>query len=112
MNQPIIRFDKVGNRYGNLVVINELDFAVAPGEKVTIIGPSGSGKSTVLRILMTLERIQGGVITVDGSPLWHEQKNGTLQAASEAHLRKLRRNLGMVFLQFNLFPHMTALRNV
>ena len=112
MNRPIIRFDKVVKRYGNLVVINELDFAVAPGEKVTIIGPSGSGKSTVLRILMTLERIQGGVITVDGSPLWHEEKNGALQPASEAHLRKMRRSLGMVFQQFNLFPHMTALRNV
>ncbi len=112
MTEPIIRFDKVIKRYGSLVVINELDFAVAPGEKVTIIGPSGSGKSTVLRILMTLERIQGGVITVDGQPLWHEEKNGALQPASEAHLRKMRRSLGMVFQQFNLFPHMTALRNV
>jgi len=53
MTDPIIRFDKVVKRYGSLVVIDELDFAVAPGEKVTIIGPSGSGKSTVLRILMT-----------------------------------------------------------
>jgi polar amino acid transport system ATP-binding protein len=112
MTEPIIRFDKVVKRYGSLVVINELDFTVAPGEKVTIIGPSGSGKSTVLRILMTLERIQGGVITVDGNPLWHEENNGTLQPASEAHLRKMRRNLGMVFQQFNLFPHMTVLRNV
>jgi polar amino acid transport system ATP-binding protein len=112
MTDPIIRFDKVVKRYGSLSVINELDFAVAPGEKVTIIGPSGSGKSTVLRILMTLERIQGGVITVAGEPLWHEQKNGALQDAGEAHLRKMRRLLGMVFQQFNLFPHMTVLRNV
>jgi polar amino acid transport system ATP-binding protein len=112
MTDPIIRFDKVVKRYGSLSVINELDFTVAPGEKVTIIGPSGSGKSTVLRILMTLERIQGGVITVAGEPLWHEQKNGELQPASEAHLRKMRRMLGMVFQQFNLFPHMTVLRNV
>ena len=112
MTDPIIRFDKVVKRYGSLVVINELDFAVAPGEKVTIIGPSGSGKSTVLRILMTLEKIQGGLITVAGEPLWHEQKNGALQPASDAHLRKMRRTLGMVFQQFNLFPHMTALRNV
>jgi polar amino acid transport system ATP-binding protein len=112
MTDPIIRFDKVVKRYGSLVVINELDFAVAPGEKVTIIGPSGSGKSTVLRILMTLEKIQGGLITVAGEPLWHEQKNGALQPASDAHLRKMRQTLGMVFQQFNLFPHMTALRNV
>ncbi|HVX81306.1 MAG TPA: ectoine/hydroxyectoine ABC transporter ATP-binding protein EhuA [Devosiaceae bacterium] len=112
MTEPIIRFDKVVKSYGPLVVINELDFTVAPGEKVTIIGPSGSGKSTVLRILMTLERIQGGVVTVDGTPLWHEEKDGRLQPASEAHLRRMRRSLGMVFQQFNLFPHMTALRNV
>ena len=112
MTEPIIRFDKVVKRYGSLVVINELDFAVAPGEKVTIIGPSGSGKSTVLRILMTLEKIQGGLITVAGEPLWHEQKNGALRPAGDAHLRKMRRTLGMVFQQFNLFPHMTALRNV
>jgi polar amino acid transport system ATP-binding protein len=112
MTEPIIRFDKVVKRYGSLVVINELDFSVAPGEKVTIIGPSGSGKSTVLRILMTLEKIQGGLITVAGEPLWHEQKNGALHPAGDAHLRKMRRTLGMVFQQFNLFPHMTALRNV
>jgi len=112
MTEPIIRFDKVVKRYGSLVVINELDFSVAPGEKVTIIGPSGSGKSTVLRILMTLEKIQGGLITVAGEPLWHEQKNGALRPAGDAHLRKMRRTLGMVFQQFNLFPHMTALRNV
>jgi polar amino acid transport system ATP-binding protein len=112
MTEPIIRFDKVVKRYGALTVIDGLDFTVAPGEKVTIIGPSGSGKSTVLRILMTLEQIQGGVITVGGEPLWHEERNGTLQPASEAHLRKMRRQLGMVFQSFNLFPHMTVLRNV
>jgi polar amino acid transport system ATP-binding protein len=112
MTEPIIRFDKVVKSYGSHVVLDELDFAVAPGEKVTIIGPSGSGKSTVLRILMTLERINGGVIYLGGEPLWHEQRNGALQPAGDAHLRKMRRQLGMVFQQFNLFPHMTVLRNV
>jgi polar amino acid transport system ATP-binding protein len=112
MSEPIIVFEKVQKAFGSFVVLNDLDFQVAPGEKVTIIGPSGSGKSTVLRILMTLESISGGVIYVDGEPLWHEQKNGALVPAREAHLRKMRTKLGMVFQQFNLFPHMTVMRNL
>jgi polar amino acid transport system ATP-binding protein len=112
MTEPIIVFDKVVKRYGSHIVLDELDFSVAQGEKVTIIGPSGSGKSTVLRILMTLETISGGVIHVGGEPLWHERKNGELAPASEAHLRKMRTQLGMVFQQFNLFPHMTVRRNL
>lgn len=112
MSEPIIVFDKVKKAYGNFTVINDLDFHVMPGEKVTIIGPSGSGKSTVLRILMTLEEISGGAVYVGGEPLWHERKNGSLLPAGEAHLRKMRTQLGMVFQQFNLFPHMTVLRNL
>jgi len=113
MNEPIIKFDKVIKRYGSHVVLDELDFEVAAGEKVTIIGPSGSGKSTVLRILMTLETISGGVVYVGDKPLWHEtSSSGELVPAREAHLREMRRELGMVFQQFNLFPHMTVLRNI
>jgi polar amino acid transport system ATP-binding protein len=112
MTEPIIKFEKVVKKYGTHIVLDELDFDVKPGEKVTIIGPSGSGKSTVLRILMTLEEISSGVIHVDGEPLWHEEKNGSLQPASEAHLKKMRAKLGMVFQQFNLFPHMSVMRNI
>ena len=112
MSEPVIAFDKVVKNYGTHIVIDELDFSVAPGEKVTIIGPSGSGKSTVLRILMTLEKINGGIIRVGGEPLWHEQRNGDLVPAGEKHLRKMRKQLGMVFQAFNLFPHMTVLRNI
>ncbi|GLQ37959.1 putative amino-acid ABC transporter ATP-binding protein y4tH [Rhizobium albus] len=112
MTEPIIKFDKVVKRFGSHTVLDHLDFEVNPGEMVTIIGPSGSGKSTVLRILMTLEQIQDGVVTVEGEPLWHERKNGDLVPASEKHLRKMREKLGMVFQQFNLFPHMTVLRNL
>ena len=112
MTEPIIRFDKVVKRFGALTVLDGLDFAVQPGEKVTIIGPSGSGKSTVLRILMTLERIQEGTIRADGRPLWHEERGGRLVPAGEAHLREMRKLFGMVFQQFNLFPHMTVLRNI
>jgi polar amino acid transport system ATP-binding protein len=112
MTEPIIRFDKVRKSFGAFTVLDELDFEVAPGEKVTIIGPSGSGKSTVLRILMTLEAISGGVVYVSGEPLWHERRNGDLVPAGESHLRRMRTQLGMVFQQFNLFPHMTVLRNL
>ena len=112
MTEPMIKFDKVVKRFGSLTVLNQLDFEVKPGEMVTIIGPSGSGKSTVLRVLMTLEPIQEGVVYVDGEPLWHEEKGGEMVPASEKHLRKMREKLGMVFQQFNLFPHMTVLRNL
>ncbi|MFT0533456.1 ectoine/hydroxyectoine ABC transporter ATP-binding protein EhuA [Castellaniella hirudinis] len=105
--------DKVVKRFGAATVLNQLDFQVAKGEKVTIIGPSGSGKSTVLRILMTLETIDDGLIHVAGQPLWHEyREGGGIAPASEAHLRRMRKEMGMVFQQFNLFPHMTVLRNV
>ena len=113
MTDPIIKFDKVVKRFGDRTVLDELDFEVQPGEKVTIIGPSGSGKSTVLRILMTLEPISEGVVWVDGETLWHEQaSDGTLKPAGEKHLRRMREKLGMVFQQFNLFPHMTVRRNL
>lgn len=113
MNDPILKFDKVVKRFGDLTVLNKLDFEVRKGEKVSIIGPSGSGKSTVLRILMTLEGIEEGTVIVDGEPLWHERDaTGNLKPASEAHLRKMRGKLGMVFQHFNLFPHMTVLRNI
>ncbi len=110
--QAIIRFERVVKRFGDVTVLDELDFHVDKGEKVTIIGPSGSGKSTVLRILMTLEGIDEGVIHVAGKPLWHEERNGTLVPAGEAHLRRMRKEMGMVFQQFNLFPHMTVRRNI
>ncbi|MGE8546559.1 MAG: ectoine/hydroxyectoine ABC transporter ATP-binding protein EhuA [Alcaligenes sp.] len=109
---PIIQFDQVTKKFGDVTVLDSLNFEVRRGEKVTIIGPSGSGKSTVLRILMTLENIDDGVITVAGRPLWHEQVNGNLVPAGEAHLREMRKEMGMVFQQFNLFPHMSVMRNV
>ena len=110
---PIVRFENVTKAFGDLVVLRELDFDVAPAEKVCIIGPSGSGKTTILRVLMTLEKPNAGVIWVDGEPLWHKQtKDGGLVEADEKHLRRVRGNIGMVFQHFNLFPHMTAIRNV
>src|SRR5699024_4480430 len=113
MSNPIVKFDKVTKRFGDFSVLRELDFDVQQGGKGTIAGPSGSGKSSVLRVLMTLEPIQEGVVYVGDKPLWHEQDgNGDLVPASEKHLRSMRNEMGMVFQSFNLFPHMTVRRNL
>jgi polar amino acid transport system ATP-binding protein len=112
MTSPLVRFRGVTKRYGPLTVLDHLDLDVMRNEKVAIIGPSGSGKSTLLRVLMMLEEIDEGVIEVDGVPLTHMERNGSLVPASESYKCQGRRNIGMVFQNFNLFPHMTALQNV
>ncbi|MDN3352339.1 ectoine/hydroxyectoine ABC transporter ATP-binding protein EhuA [Actinomadura sp. DC4] len=109
---PGIRFEGVVKRFGDNVVLRELDFAVAPGERVTLIGPSGSGKTTILRLLMTLEKVDGGVIWVNGRSLSHMRRGERLVPADEKHLRRIRSDIGMVFQQFNLFPNMPVLRNI
>src|SRR4051812_42929560 len=98
-----IRFEKVVKRFGDNVVLRELDFSVAPGERVTLIGPSGSGKTTILRLLMTLETVDDGVIWVNGDSLSHMERGGRLVPADEKHRRRIRSDIGMVFQQFNLF---------
>jgi len=108
---PMVRFQGVTKRYGDLTVLDALDLDVRRNEMVSIIGPSGSGKTTVLRMLMTLESIDEGVIHVGGEPLTHMERRGKLVPANKAHLRRMRANIGMVFQHFNLFPHMTALGN-
>jgi polar amino acid transport system ATP-binding protein len=110
-SSPMVHFHSVSKRYGYHVVLDQLELSIAPREKVAIIGPSGSGKTTVLRMLMTLERIDDGVIWVDGEPLTSMPRNGALVAADQRHLRRMRGKIGMVFQHFNLFPHMTALKN-
>ncbi|WP_273700214.1 ectoine/hydroxyectoine ABC transporter ATP-binding protein EhuA [Ensifer adhaerens] len=112
MNEmPMVRFDNVSKRYGALTVLDSLNLDIGRGEKVSIIGPSGSGKTTVLRMLMTLESINDGVLWVDGEPMTHVQKGGQLVPADAKHIRKIRGKIGMVFQSFNLFPHMTAIGN-
>jgi polar amino acid transport system ATP-binding protein len=110
--EPIVRVRQLSKAYGDLQVLRGIDLDIEPAQKVAIIGPSGSGKSTLLRLLMTLERPDAGTITVDGDCLWTTRRRGRSAPADEAHLRQVRGKLGMVFQQFNLFPHMTALRNV
>jgi polar amino acid transport system ATP-binding protein len=109
--EPMVRFENVSKRYGALTVLDGLDLEIKRGEKVSIIGPSGSGKTTVLRMLMTLETINDGVIWVEGEPLTHMKRNGKLVPADINHIRKIRAKIGMVFQSFNLFPHMTAMQN-
>ena len=108
----IIKFENVSKSFGNLKVLNNLNLEVKDGEKLALIGPSGSGKTTILRILMTLETIDDGYVTVNDEYLWHEKNNEKIVPASEKHLHKMRDKIGMVFQQFNLFPHLTAIENV
>ena len=112
MSAPIIKIDAISKSFGAFKVLDGLSMQVMPGEKLALIGPSGSGKTTILRILMTLERIDGGHIQVDGEHLYHMERNGQLLPADERHLARMRQKIGMVFQLFNLFPHKSVLDNV
>ena len=98
----IVEFKNVTKRFGDNVVLDGIDLSIDAGEVVVVVGPSGSGKSTFLRCINVLETIQGGDIVVNGQSV----------LGSPAQVRELRREAGMVFQQFNLFPQLTALENV
>ncbi|MBB3190069.1 amino acid ABC transporter ATP-binding protein [Halomonas cerina] len=102
---PIVRLEKVNKHFGSLHVLKDIDLEVTPGEVVVIIGASGSGKSTLIRCINGLEEFQQGHLEVDGSPLLPYGK------ATKA-LQRIRTEVGMVFQQFNLFPHLSVLDNV
>ncbi|PZG94462.1 ectoine/hydroxyectoine ABC transporter ATP-binding protein EhuA [Streptomyces sp. NTH33] len=102
-SRELIRLEQVTKRFGGNTVLDRLDFSVDAGKHVTLIGPSGSGKTTILRLLMTLTKPDEGTITVDGEQLF---------PAPEKRCREVRKKIGMVFQQFNLFPNMTVLRNI
>jgi polar amino acid transport system ATP-binding protein len=110
--RPIIRLCGVYKSFGELPVLRNLNLDIYPGEKVAVIGPSGSGKSTILRILMTLEKIDSGRVEIAGESIWTMLHKGKEVPADRSHLRRIRSNVGMVFQHFNLFPHMNVLRNV
>ena len=99
---PIIRFERVNKWFGKLHVLRDVDLEVARGEVLVVCGPSGSGKSTLIRCVNRLETIQSGRLMVDGVDV----------SGSGVDLPRLRANIGMVFQQFNLYPHMTVLENI
>ncbi|MBI2728799.1 MAG: amino acid ABC transporter ATP-binding protein [Polaromonas sp.] len=102
MTEPIIRFNKLNKWFGNFHVLRDIDLSIAAGERIVICGPSGSGKSTLIRCVNALEDYQEGSLTVAGTVLGDNTK------AVEA----VRRQVGMVFQQFNLFPHLSVLENL
>jgi general L-amino acid transport system ATP-binding protein len=103
MTEPIILFDKVNKWYGNAFhVLRDIDLSVARGERIVICGPSGSGKSTLIRCINRLEEHQQGCLLVDGVELTDDIKV----------IDDVRKKVGMVFQQFNLFPHLTVLENL
>ncbi|HWK46705.1 MAG TPA: amino acid ABC transporter ATP-binding protein [Stellaceae bacterium] len=99
---PIIELLQVNKWYGEFHVLRNVNLSVAKGEKVVVCGPSGSGKSTMIRCINRLEEHQQGQIIVDGIELTSNLKN----------IEAIRREVGMVFQQFNLFPHLTVLENL
>ena len=99
---PIIEFDKVNKWYGQFHVLRDIELNVAKGERIVLCGPSGSGKSTLIRCINRLEEHQQGRLVVDGTELSDDVKAVDL----------VRRKVGMVFQQFNLFPHLTVLENL
>jgi glutamine transport system ATP-binding protein len=101
----MVELEKVSKRFGDLEVLRDLDLRVAPGEVVVVIGASGSGKSTLIRCINGLEAFESGRVCVDG----HELAPG---GRSQRSLRAVRREVGMVFQQFNLFPHRRVLDNL
>ena len=100
--EPIIRFDQVNKWFGDFHVLRDIDLHVARGERIVICGPSGSGKSTLIRCINRLEEHQAGRLVVDGIELTDDIKA----------IDRVRKNVGMVFQQFNLFPHLTVLENL
>ncbi|WP_282595081.1 amino acid ABC transporter ATP-binding protein [Naasia sp. SYSU D00057] len=109
---PMVRADRLMKKYGSNVVLQDISLEVRTGEVMCVIGPSGSGKSTFLRCINHLEKIDGGRLEVEGELVGYREKGGVLHELHPREAARQRRDIGMVFQRFNLFPHMTALENV
>ncbi len=112
MTRPMIDAQQVWKTFSGLDVLKGINLQVAKGSVTCLIGPSGSGKSTFLRCVNHLEKISAGRLYVDGELIGYKEKNGTLYEISEKEASRQRADIGMVFQNFNLFPHRTALENV
>jgi polar amino acid transport system ATP-binding protein len=110
--RPMVDAQGIHKRFGPLEVLKGVTLTVAPGQVLCMIGPSGSGKSTFLRCINHLEKIQAGRLFVDGELVGYRERKGRLYQLPEGEVCRKRAEIGMVFQQFNLFPHMTALQNV
>jgi polar amino acid transport system ATP-binding protein len=112
MSPPMVEAVDVHKSFGRVEVLRGIDLTVQPGEVACIIGPSGSGKSTFLRCINHLERIDAGQMRVNGELIGYRESGGKLYELRESEVARQRREIGMVFQRFNLFPHMTAAENV
>jgi polar amino acid transport system ATP-binding protein len=110
--QPLIQVRSLGKQFGENEVLRGVDLEINKSEVVCVIGPSGSGKSTLLRCVAALEAYDRGEVLIEGELLGYTERNGRRVRASQGEINRVRRNVGMVFQQFNLWPHMTALGNV
>ncbi|GHA73551.1 amino acid ABC transporter ATP-binding protein [Streptomyces termitum] len=110
--QPMVKAEGVHKSYGAAHILRGIDLEVRSGEVFCLVGPSGSGKSTFLRCINHLERIDGGRLSVDGRLVGYRQQGERLYELKDSEVAAQRRDIGMVFQRFNLFPHMTALANV
>ncbi len=112
MNVPMVHAQGVRKHFGKLEVLKGIDLTVGRGQVCCLLGPSGSGKSTFLRCINHLDRVDGGRLAVDGELVGYRQNGLRLHELREKEVAARRRDIGMVFQRFNLFPHMTALENV
>jgi len=112
MTVPVLKIDQLHKRFADLHVLKGIDLAMSPGEVVALIGSSGSGKTTLLRCVNLLEEFDSGSIEIAGEAIGYRQDGGRRQRLPERQIAQQRAMTGMVFQQFNLFPHMTALGNV
>lgn len=110
--EPMVRADRVCKSFGSLQVLKGISLELTRGEVLCLIGPSGSGKSTFLRCVNHLEVVNAGRLYVDGDLIGYRERGGKLYEMSPKDAAKQRRDIGMVFQHFNLFPHRTALENV
>ena len=109
---PMVLAEQVTKSFGSHEVLKGITLEVQRGEVMCLVGPSGSGKSTFLRCINHLEVLSAGRLSVDGELIGYRENNGKLYEMAPKEAAKQRRDIGMVFQRFNLFPHMTALQNV
>ena len=108
----LVEIRNVHKSYNGVEVLRDVSLTIEPGEVVTILGPSGSGKSTLLRAINHLETVDRGWVALDGALIGYEQRGGKLYELKEREILKRRTQVGVVFQNFNLFPHLTALQNI